>query len=97
MPAHPPSLAFQATAGGGGVAYASWNGATLVDSWRVLTGAGPSALSAAAQVARSGFETAITLPAGTIGPYVSVQAIDTTGRVLGASPAVSEPGLASGG
>jgi hypothetical protein len=48
-------------------------------------------------VARAGFETAITLPAGTIGPYVSVQAIDAAGRVLGASTAASEPGLASGG
>jgi hypothetical protein len=96
-PAHAPSLAFQPAAGGGGVAYASWNGATLVDSWRVLTGTGPGALSSAAQVARGGFETAIALRAGTIGPYVSVQAIDARGRVLGASPAVSEPGLASGG
>jgi hypothetical protein len=95
-PAHAPALAFQPTAGGGGVAYASWNGATLVDSWRVLAGPGPSALSPAAQVARAGFETAITLPAGTIGPYVSVQAI-AAGRVLGASTAASEPGLASGG
>jgi Arylsulfotransferase (ASST) len=96
-PVHAPSLAFQPTAGGGGVAYASWNGATLVDSWRVLAGPGPSALSPAAQVTRAGFETAITLPAGTIGPYVSVQAIGAGGRVLGASPAASEPGLASGG
>jgi Arylsulfotransferase (ASST) len=93
MPAHAPALAFRAAAGGGGVLYASWNGATLVSSWRVLAGADPSALSPVAQVARGGFETAITLPAGTVGPDVSVQALDGAGRVLGASATASEPGL----
>jgi hypothetical protein len=97
MPAHAPSLAFQAAAGGGGVVYASWNGATLVAYWRVLTGADPSALNAVAQVARSGFETSIALPAGTAGPYVSIQALDATGRVLGASPAASQSGLPAAG
>ena len=33
--------------------------------------------------ARSGFETAIALPAGTIGPYVTVQALDASGAVIG--------------
>jgi hypothetical protein len=93
LPAHAPSLAFQPGAGGGGALYASWNGATLVQSWRVMTGSDPAALNQVAQVARSGFETAIALPAGTAGPYVSVQALDASGRVLGASPATSEPGL----
>jgi hypothetical protein len=95
-PVHAPSLAYQPAAGGGGVVHASWNGATLVDSWRVLAGAAPSALNPVAQAARSGFETAVTLAGATIGPYVSVQAIDASGRVLGASPPASEPGLASG-
>lgn len=97
-PAHAPSLAFQpGTGGGGGVVYASWNGATLVSSWRVLAGANPAALTPVAQSARGGFETAIALSAATIGPYVAVQALDSAGRVLGASPAASEPGLAAGG
>ncbi|HWX97651.1 MAG TPA: arylsulfotransferase family protein [Solirubrobacteraceae bacterium] len=97
MPAHAPSVIFKPAAVGGGVVYASWNGATLVVSWRVLAGVDPSSLNPAARVARNGFETAITVPAGTVGPYVSVQAIDAGGRVLGVSPAVSEPGLAAGG
>jgi hypothetical protein len=96
-PAHAPALAFQAAAGGGGLVYASWNGATLVDSWRVLTGAGPTGLSPAAGAQRSGFETAVAVPAGTVGPYVSVQAIDAAGGVLGASPPVAVQGLAAGG
>jgi hypothetical protein len=97
VPAHAPSFAFQPAAGGGGVVRASWNGATLVDSWKVLAGAQPAVLVPVAQAARGGFETAVALPAGTVGPYVCVQAIDATGRVLGVSPAASEPGLASGG
>jgi hypothetical protein len=95
-PVHMPSMAYQPGAGGGGVVYASWNGATLVDSWRVLAGASPTGLSPVAGSARSGFETAIAVAGVTVGPYVAVQALDSAGRVLGASPAASEPGLASG-
>jgi hypothetical protein len=36
-----------------------------------------------AQAVRSGFETAIPLPAGTAGPYVTVQALDASGAVIG--------------
>jgi hypothetical protein len=97
MPAHPPSLAFQPSPGGGGVVYASWNGATLVSSWRVLAGTSPTALTPVAQTPRGGFETAIMLPTGTVGPYVAVQALDASGRALGVSQAASEPGLAAGG
>jgi len=84
-PAHPPTFAFQPAGAGAGTVYASWNGATLVSSWRVLTGAAPSALKAIAQAARSGFETAILLPGATSGPYLAVEALDATGRVLGSS------------
>jgi arylsulfotransferase ASST len=97
MPVHAPSFAFQPATGGGGVVYASWNGATLAASWQLLTGASPTALRPVAQARRSGFETALTLPAGTIGPYVAVQALDAGGRVLGVSQPASEPGLAPGG
>jgi len=88
-PVHPPVLAVQPAAGGGGTVYASWNGATLVAGWRVLAGASPTSLQAVAQVARSGFETAIPLPAGTVGPDVAVQALDAAGQVLGVSAPVS--------
>ncbi|HEY2398548.1 MAG TPA: arylsulfotransferase family protein [Solirubrobacteraceae bacterium] len=96
-PAHSPSFSFQPAAGGGGVLDASWNGSTLVDSWVVMAGTSPSAMIGVAQVARSGFETAIALPAATFGPYVAVEALDAGGHVLGVSPAASETGLAAGG
>jgi hypothetical protein len=97
MPAHAPSLGFRPSPGGGGVVYASWNGATLVSSWRVLAGTSPTALNAVAQAQREGFETAVSLPAATIGPYVAVQALDASGRVLGVSQPATEAGLAAGG
>jgi hypothetical protein len=92
-PAHPPVFAFQTGAEGQGTVYASWNGATEVASWRVLAGSSASSLSAVAQVPRSGFETAIPLPAGTAGPYLAVQALGASGQVLGSSVAASETGL----
>lgn len=85
-PAHPPAFAVQPGAGGGGMVYASWNGATQVASWRVLAGPTAASLQAVAQVARSGFETAIALPATTTGPFIAVQALDVSGAVIGTAP-----------
>ncbi len=92
-PAHPPAFVFQPGSTGAGVVYASWNGATLVSSWRVLAGPSSSSLQTVAEAARSGFETAIAIPAATVGPYVAVQALNAAGQVLGASAAVAQPGL----
>ncbi|HTB69980.1 MAG TPA: arylsulfotransferase family protein, partial [Solirubrobacteraceae bacterium] len=85
-PHEPPTFAFHASGAGAGVVYASWNGATLVDGWRVLTGASAKALGQAAQAPRSGFETAIALPAGAAGRYMTVQALNAAGQVIGAAP-----------
>jgi hypothetical protein len=90
-PAHQPTLALQPAPGGGGVAYASWNGATLVASWRVLAGPSAASLQPLTQAARAGFETAIPLPAGASGPYFAVQALDGSGVVLGVSAAQGPP------
>ncbi len=95
-PAHGPAFAFTAAAGAGGTVYASWNGATLVSSWVVLAGTSPSSLTAVSQVPRSGFETAIAVPPGTVGPYVQVRALDAGGAVLGASAAIAQSGLKAG-
>jgi hypothetical protein len=92
-PAHPPAYSFQPEAGGAGVVYASWNGATLVSAWRVLAGPSASALKTVAQGPRTGFETAIKLPGATAGPYVAVQALGSAGQVLGTSAAISQPSL----
>jgi hypothetical protein len=86
-PAHPPAFALQHTSGAGGVVYASWNGATQVASWRVLSGRTGRTLRAVAEAPRSGFETAVTVPAHTLGAVVAVQALDSAGAVIGTAPA----------
>jgi EmrB/QacA subfamily drug resistance transporter len=70
--------------------YASWNGATRVLAWRVLAGPSPSRLRVVAHASRSGFETAISVPAR----YASfeVQALDAAGRVIGTSASFSVTG-----
>ncbi|HEY2180117.1 MAG TPA: arylsulfotransferase family protein [Solirubrobacteraceae bacterium] len=85
-PAEPPAFAFEPGADGAGTVYASWNGATLVASWRVLSGPSPGALTPVAQAPRSGFETSLALPPRAAGRYLTVQALDASGRVIGTAP-----------
>jgi hypothetical protein len=66
--------------------YVSWNGATRIASWRVDAGTRVDRLTTAAKHQRTGFETAITLPART-GFLVAV-ALDAAGRELGATTPV---------
>jgi hypothetical protein len=79
------AVAASAKAGGRGpiTAYASWNGATQVASWRVLAGPSAQQLAPVATAARTGFETAIATPAHE--PYVAVQALEASGAVIGSS------------
>jgi EmrB/QacA subfamily drug resistance transporter len=79
LPLTRPSGAAHRGAGASTV-YASWNGATKVASWRVLTGPGSAAVAGAP---RTGFETAITVHGAH--PQLEVQALDATGHVLGTS------------
>lgn len=66
--------------GGSLYAFASWNGSTLLRSWRVNAGATPKALRPGAPVASTGFETRIPLDSGQ--RYIAVDALDGGGRVL---------------
>jgi hypothetical protein len=66
--------------------YASWNGATEVATWQVLAGEGPRKLKELDSIPREGFETVITVK--TTEPYVSVRAMDASGKALGSSRAV---------
>ena len=91
-PAHPPAFAVQSGTGRASTVYASWNGATLVASWRVLAGPSATRMNTIAQDPRTGFETAISVPAGAAGPYVTVQALDSGGHVLGVAPAAARLG-----
>jgi len=81
-PPTPPSLAAQRR-GSRIAAWASWNGATEVARWQVLGGATPEALAPVGGRARTGFETAISVPAGS--RYIAVRALDARGTVLGES------------
>jgi Arylsulfotransferase (ASST) len=66
--------------------YASWNGATDVAAWRVLSGSSPRALGTARIARKTNFETAIAIRrAG----YVQVQALSDRGHVLASSAIVS--------
>jgi Arylsulfotransferase (ASST) len=61
--------------------YASWNGATEVESWEVLAGPGQDRLESLGEVPRDGFETAMLVR--TSEAYVAVKARDSSGRELG--------------
>ncbi len=61
--------------------WASWNGSTLVDRWRVFAGPSPSRMQpVTARVSRTGFETRISVSSRA--RYVTVRAIDARGRPL---------------
>lgn len=81
-----PSIAAAATSGGTRV-YASWNGATTVQSWNVLAGPNPTALTPVGQFAMSSFETNMWVPS--TAPYFAVQALGSAGQVLGTSAVVN--------
>jgi hypothetical protein len=83
-PAGRPAIAV-ARAGPRTTVYASWNGATGVSRWRVLTGARPAAFRTLTTVPWRGFETTIAGPAER---YVAVEALDADGGVIGQSRAV---------
>jgi hypothetical protein len=76
-PLYPPSGAAR-TSGGKTTVYASWNGATGVTSWRVLSGG-----KAVATASKYGFETRIPVPAGY--HTFTVEALTSSGKVIGTS------------
>jgi hypothetical protein len=85
-PAEPPAAAARAD-GDAMTVYASWNGATRVARWQVLTGASRGSLQLAGEADRTGFETAIpNIPRR---PHVAVAALDRNGNELGRSEDVA--------
>jgi hypothetical protein len=85
QPAEAPALAI-AHRGRSKVAYASWNGATDVDSWQLLAGEDPGGLTPVASARSHGFETVIR--SSSRAPHFAVRALDASGTVLGQSSAV---------
>jgi hypothetical protein len=82
-PASSPRLTVAKQASGKSVAYASWNGATRVESWRLLTGSTATRLTPVASIQNAGFET--TIPVKRRATWFEVQALGHSGTVLGSS------------
>jgi len=88
QPTEPPAIAATSTAGANAV-YASWNGATTVASWQLLTGASASQMTPVSTTPKGGFQTVIPAPAAA---FYEVRALSPAGRVLGTSKAVAPTG-----
>jgi len=89
MPDQAPRVADGKTAAGT-VVYASWNGATDVARWALLTGPDPGRLERRTTVPKHGFETAITLPAPA--RYAAAVALAADGARIGRSATIQLPG-----
>jgi hypothetical protein len=63
----------------------SWNGATEVAGWRVLAGDRSDSLRSATTITSTGFESSAILTNRYT--YAAVQALSSSGQVLGSSPA----------
>jgi hypothetical protein len=85
-PTDDPALAVERRPDGDLALYASWNGATEVESWEVFAGPHQDRLEPLGTVPRDGFETALL--ARTNEPYVAARAKDASGRVLGTAKPV---------
>lgn len=86
-PAEPPAVAIGEQGESANTpVYASWNGATTVAKWQVLAGSTPEKLSPVASAPRTNFETRIEAPGEPA--YIAVQALDSSGNVLGMSKTI---------
>src|SRR5215210_3747427 len=82
-PTDAPAVAVERRPEGKVALHASWNGATEVENWEVISGPSPGRLEPLGSVPRDGFETAMLAQAS--GPYVAVRAVDRSGGILGTS------------
>jgi hypothetical protein len=86
QPADAPAVVAELGADDEVTIYVSWNGATEVATWQVLTGAGPDELEPLETAPRKGFETVITLRI--TDPYVGLKAMNGSGIVLATTKAI---------
>jgi hypothetical protein len=85
-PTEKPAIASSGTSPGRLAVFASWNGSTETEAWRLLAGRSASSLAALGVVKRSGFETSIPIPADVT--HAAVAALDSSGAVLAVSPTI---------
>ncbi|MDQ6835130.1 MAG: DUF1906 domain-containing protein [Actinomycetota bacterium] len=86
-PAAAPSLRVSPTSNGPVALYASWRGVSGVRSWRTMGGFSAGALSAVDASRRKAATTKIAERSAF--PYYAVQALDSSGQVLGTSATVA--------
>lgn len=84
-PATRPALAAK-TSRGKTTIWASWNGSTALNRWRVLGGSSATSLKSVGGGAKRSFETSFKL--GGSYAFVAVQALDNHGNVLSTSKAI---------
>jgi outer membrane protein assembly factor BamB len=89
QPPTTPALAIKPNPDGSMQLYASWNGATDVASWRLLSGPNSQSLGVLGSAPTHGFETSIKLHSGN--PSFGVQAIGASGNTLASSAARAAP------
>jgi hypothetical protein len=85
-PTEEPAVAVERRSEGRVAIYASWNGATEIESWEVVSGSSPTLMSPLGSVPRDGFETAML--ALTFAQCVAVRAKDHSGEILSTSAPV---------
>jgi hypothetical protein len=83
FPLTQPAIAVETGLGDNITVHVSWNGATNVRNWVVLTGSDPDSLGVHTTSFRTGFETSISTTSAD--PYLAVQALGVDGNVLGVS------------
>jgi arylsulfotransferase ASST len=89
QPSAPPAIAVARGPHGALKVYSSWNGATGVARWRVLTGPARDRLRASGQATSSGFETGQRI--GGDPRYIAVEALNAQGHVLARSGVLTRP------
>jgi hypothetical protein len=95
QPLTPPALAVQASASGSLEVFASWNGATNLARWRVLSGSSATTLTPdAPSVPSRGFETQLSAPKGAA--FVAVEALNSSHQILATSAPVAVTSAAAG-
>lgn len=85
-PVEPPKMVFA-----GDVVHAVWNGATAVRGWRLRHGPQSTAMTVLATAEWAGYDTALPLNGGTDG-YYQLQALDSSGNVVGETPPLPHAG-----
>jgi hypothetical protein len=88
QPSVPPAISAR-TSGAATAVYASWNGATTVTAWQLLTGSSASRMTPVSTTPKTGFETTIPAPAAT---FVQVRALSASGKPLASSKTVRTAG-----